>query len=264
MAVPKQDWKPPVDPSFPDPSYSGETYTPPDTFEEPEPEITWRRSEKIGDLVAALTRARKKFRKVVKRSANPYYGSKYADLEELTDATLIDLADEGINVFQMPSTVGRSVKVITLMAHTSEQWIEATLTLPGVSKSSKREREETGERERFDPQTIGIAMTYARRYSYQAIVMLAAEQEDDANALSGHVKEPQGKSAKKEPAPKKAEAPPSNAVKFWTAAKRSGKSEEEIRRYLGSNGYEQSAELNRLSDERFKPFMDWAEGLNLD
>ena len=62
--------------------------------------------------------------------------------------------------------------VLTRLLHKSGQYFESDLTMPAVM------------RERFDAQSVGSAITYARRYSLQALICLAAE-DDDGNAASG-------------------------------------------------------------------------------
>lgn len=49
--------------------------------------------------------------------------------------------------------------------------------------------------------------------------------------------------------------PPSFAVKFWTAAKQTKKSDQEIRQYLGWMGYEKTAEV---PPEKQQQALDWA------
>ena len=42
-------------------------------------------------------------------------------------------------------------------------------------------------KQQFTAQTCGIGMTYARRYSYESIIGVAAEEDDDGNRISGAV-----------------------------------------------------------------------------
>jgi hypothetical protein len=56
----------------------------------------------------------------------------------------------------------------TRLLHTSGQWIASEHPLPMSGK----------------PQEIGSALTYARRYSLSALLGIAADEDDDANAAS--------------------------------------------------------------------------------
>lgn len=139
-----------------------------------------RRSEKIGELVAALAKAQLEFEPVLKDQRNPYYNSKYADLSSVISATQTSLAKNGLVVLQQASVdvEKQRVTVTSTLAHSSDQWVENELTLPAImlGKDGKP---------RFDAQSCGAAMTYGRRYSYQGLAGVAAELDDDGNAPSG-------------------------------------------------------------------------------
>jgi hypothetical protein len=139
-----------------------------------------RRSQNIGALVGALAAAQLTFQPVRKDQDNPYYHSKYADLSTVIAATQPSLAKNGLVVMQ-ESTVDvqrQRVTVTTMLAHSSGEWKEHELTLPAVMMGKDG-------RIRFDAQSCGAAITYARRYSYQGIVGVAAELDDDANSAIG-------------------------------------------------------------------------------
>jgi hypothetical protein len=151
-------------------------------------------SETIGKLATALAAARKEFRPVLKKSVNPFFKSKYAELSEVIEATSAALSDNGLSVVQTPGHVvlldgTNRVTVESRLVHSSGEWIESGMSLP-LSK--------------FDAQGAGSAITYARRYAYQSIVGVAAEPDDDANAASDTFqKSLDGKNfTKQEPAPR--------------------------------------------------------------
>lgn len=138
------------------------------------------RSEKIGELVGALAKAQLEFEPVIKDQRNPYYNSKYADLSSVISATQPALAKNGLVIIQHSSVdvEKQRVTITSTLAHTSDQWVENQLTLPAVmlGKDGKP---------RFDAQSCGAGMTYGKRYSYQGLVGVAAEQDDDGNAAVG-------------------------------------------------------------------------------
>lgn len=128
------------------------------------------RSATIGKLAEALCKAQASMNGAVKDSANPFYKSKYADLASVWDACRGPLSSNGLAVIQttVPSANGK-VGVETILAHQSGEWISGLLEMTPV---------------KADPQGVGSAITYARRYGLQAIVGIAPE-DDDGNAASG-------------------------------------------------------------------------------
>jgi hypothetical protein len=155
-----------------------------------------RTSENIGDLAAALALAQGEMKHAVNAAENPFFKSKYADLASVTDACRPALSKHGLSVTHVAdSTEGVSVNVTARLMHKSGQWIEATLVLkPGKS----------------DPQAIGSAITYARRYTLAALVGVATE-DDDGNKAS----EPDPREAKRqrEVAPKPPATPSAGPTK---------------------------------------------------
>lgn len=126
-------------------------------------------SSDIGKLAEALSKCQGDLKNAAKSTANPFYKSKYADLAECWDTIRPALSKHGLCVVQ--THVGNDPNVVTLqtqLIHSSGQWIRGTLTM----KPAKN-----------DPQGIGSATTYARRYGLAAIVGLAQE-DDDGNAAT--------------------------------------------------------------------------------
>lgn len=136
------------------------------------PKFGFRTSQEITAIAEAMVSAQAEFGAAVKDSANPAYRSKYADLSACIEATQKALNKHGIAVMQAPQLDGQMVTITTRLQHKSGQWYESDLTLPAV------------QRERFDSQSVGSAITYGRRYSLQAILNLATT-DDDGNAASG-------------------------------------------------------------------------------
>jgi hypothetical protein len=132
----------------------------------------FRTSPEITAIAEAIVSAQAEFGAAIKDSANPAYRSKYADLSSCIEATQKALSKHGIAVMQAPQLDGQMVTITTRLQHKSGQWYESDLTLPAV------------QRERFDAQSVGSAITYGRRYSLQAILNLATT-DDDGNAASG-------------------------------------------------------------------------------
>jgi hypothetical protein len=130
------------------------------------------KSDSIAQLAAALARARMKFgalgkdreAKIASKSGASY-SYDYADLADTNAAVMAALNAEAIAVFQPVSLDGAHAIVTTLLAHESGEWIASTLGLPIADP--------------HDPRAIGSAITYARRYSLQGMVAVAAVADDD-------------------------------------------------------------------------------------
>jgi hypothetical protein len=63
------------------------------------------------------------------------------------------------------------VEIVTFLAHSSGEWIKSVLDMPVVKS---------------DPQGVGSAITYGRRYAYSGMVSVASEADDDGNAATGN------------------------------------------------------------------------------
>lgn len=117
----------------------------------------------------AFVAAQKSMESIKKASSNPAFKSKYADLSEVVEAVVPALNGAGIGVMQFPAFDGENVSITTVFIHESGASITGTLDL----RPSK-----------IDPQGIGSATTYGRRYSLLAMSGMAPE-DDDGNAASG-------------------------------------------------------------------------------
>ena len=133
----------------------------------------------IGKLTAALAQAQGQIEGAKKESDNPFFHSKYADLASVWEACRKPLADNQLAVIQLPGQNGNGLCVDTILSHSSGEWICSRLLVrPGyTNREGKFVALE-------DPQAIGSAITYARRYALQSIVGIAPE-DDDGNAASG-------------------------------------------------------------------------------
>ena len=139
-------------------------------------------------LAKAFVAAQKATESIKKAATNPVFKSKYADLAHVVEGVVPALNEAGVGVLQFPSFDGELVGVTTTLLHESGASVTGTLHLR-PSKS--------------DPQGVGSAITYARRYALLAITGSAPE-DDDANAASGPREPPQGRRADP-PAPTLAE-----------------------------------------------------------
>jgi hypothetical protein len=128
-------------------------------------------SESIANLAKALSIVQGKLTYAVKDSANPFFKSKYADLESVWDACRSLLAENGLCVMQFPGTysdLDKSMSLTTILSHSSGEWISQEMSVP-MSK--------------VDAQGAGSCLSYMRRYSLAAVVGVV-QADDDGNAAS--------------------------------------------------------------------------------
>lgn len=160
-----------------------------------------RSSEKLDLLATALVAVQSALTPAVKdNKAN--YGT-YADLSSVWEACRKPLTDNGLSVTQGLGQNTGDGFVWTMLLHKSGQWIvgECPLIL--------------GKR---DPQGVGAAVTYYRRYGLAAILGITQEDDDAQSAMPG------GKvKAAPDPAQQKAmegtaDKAPSGAFKFHKKA----------------------------------------------
>lgn len=128
------------------------------------------KSETISELSKALAKAQGEMQSAKKSSDNPFFKSKYADLHEVMDSIREPLSKYGLSISQLVQPDEERAIVETVLLHESGEWLSSTIILRPV---------------KADPQGMGSAITYARRYSVSSIVGLASEKDDDANEASG-------------------------------------------------------------------------------
>lgn len=115
-------------------------------------------------LYSKLFEAQKNFKRIIKDAVNPYFESKYADLNSLLDAVLPALTEQKLLLLQ--PTTGRDVSTVIVDTETGEE-VRATLTMSDSLT---------------DPQKILAATTYYRRGTLQCLLGLQAE-DDDGNSI---------------------------------------------------------------------------------
>lgn len=149
-------------------------------------------SRELGELASALAKAQGAMKPAAKSATNPFFKSNYADLPAIVAACRDQLANNGLAVSQRTDFDEAKTYIETILMHASGQWISARYPVNPVKN---------------DPQGMGSAVTYARRYSLAAIVGVVSDDDDDGNAGSG--KTADGSSTKTPPpiAPKKIDPP---------------------------------------------------------
>jgi len=124
---------------------------------------------KPSNIYFKLWKAKQQIGKVSKNSKNPHFKNNYADINALTAEVEPILLEFGLLMMQ-PVNCG-VVKTLIIDTESGEQ-VESAMKLPEIN----------------DPQKIGSAITYYRRYTLQSLLCLQTE-DDDAQSASTHVKQ---------------------------------------------------------------------------
>jgi len=133
------------------------------------------KSDSIKELATALAKFNGEVARVAKDANNPFFKNTYATLDQIIDEVRPILQKNGLSIMQIPSNDGDNVTLKTLLLHESGEWLESE---PISMKPVKN-----------DPQSVGSAVTYARRYSLAAFLSLNTGEDDDGNAAT-HNKPP--------------------------------------------------------------------------
>ena len=179
------------------------------------------KSESILELAKALSAFQGELTSVKKDAVNPFFKSRYATLDTIWDTIRKPLAKHGLAVTQTLDWDGglnevHSVNLLeTMLTHTSGEYISGTQLLNPVKD---------------DPQGMGAAITYARRYSLSAILGIVSDEDDDANSAS---KKDKPAASEKTPTPKTQYSETKGITiqqnkKIWALAKQKGFSKERI------------------------------------
>jgi len=133
-------------------------------------------TEKFKQLYSKILTVKKQMGAVSKSSNNPFFNSKYADLNSHLKAVEPLLQEAGL-VLTQPVVAANSqngyVNVVQTQITDSETGtnISSSFSIPGNIT---------------DMQKLGAAITYARRYTLGSILSMQAE-DDDANSVVGKV-----------------------------------------------------------------------------
>ena len=114
-----------------------------------------------------LFAAKKEVGKISKDSTNPFFKSKYFDINSLLEHVEPVLANHGLMVIQPIE----EDCVVTKIIDENGFGVASGMKLPQLS----------------DPQKMGSAITYYRRYTLQSLLALQAE-DDDGNGATKQVK----------------------------------------------------------------------------
>lgn len=122
-------------------------------------------SEKFDEILPALHKARSQFVKVKRDRVNGGPSkNKYATLDSVLDTITPALTENKLMIMQDGEKLENSLRVETTVVHVSGQWAKFYFDIPIVKN---------------DPQGVGSAFTYGRRYALAAAFGLS-QADDDA------------------------------------------------------------------------------------
>jgi hypothetical protein len=202
-------------------------------------------SETVNELAQALAKAQAQMKPAVKDAENPFFKSNYADLASVWEACRLPLSQNGLSVVQTTRMDEQGRLVLdTILLHSSGQWVEGTLPILSA---------------RQDMQSIGAALTYAKRQGLKAIAGIADDEDDDGETAVGRgtfapvaVPKPQAVEEKKfPPASAKKLVSEAQLKRLFAIVKHSDWSNSDVSAYIKLKfGIESSKELNQVQYEQ--------------
>ena len=152
-------------------------------------------ADDLGPLAAALAKAQLSFPPItrdkhvtVRTKDGKSYSFDYAPLEAILSATRGPLCDNGLALVQILD----DGSLVTRLIHESGASLTGRVDLPAIAEI----------------QAFGSAITYLRRYAIQAVLGIAAEDDDDGNRADGNTATPQ---VRREPTRAETEPPPADS-----------------------------------------------------
>jgi hypothetical protein len=206
------------------------------------------KSETIGKLSEALSKAQSVMEGAKKDSSNPFFKSSYADLASVWDAIRKPLTDNGLAIIQTGVFIPDHpdlVAIETILTHTSGEWTSGIMT----ARPAKN-----------DSQSVGSCVTYLRRYGASAIIGGYGE-DDDGNVASGKaspkVKEDVPDFPPPTVKPMATFISEDQRKRFYTIATGTGFSDKEIKDHLLTMGLKSTKDILKT---QYDALCQWATG----
>lgn len=133
---------------------------------------SWQeRSITIAKFASQFLKLQSELEPIKKEANNPFFKSKYAELSSIIEVIRPLCKKHGFIILQEPGNQNERLALTTTIMHESGEFVRSTISYPVVKQ---------------DPQGYGSAITYARRYSLQAIFCLETEDDDGNRATHTH------------------------------------------------------------------------------
>lgn len=158
-------------------------------------------SEQINELAKALAAAQGEL-EPAEKNATAAIGEKgklkrkYADLTAMIDAVRKVLPKHGLSIAQIVLPSEGVAHVRTMLMHESGQWLASECRMPYDNTGSKNAI-----------QSMGSAITYARRYSLSALVGVVADDDDDGEGAWRRDDDPGNRPGVTPPSPPRSPSP---------------------------------------------------------
>jgi hypothetical protein len=196
-------------------------------------------SESIAELLAALTEVQSCLPTMPK--ASQAYGYKYTDLDTITQTIKPILSKHGIGYMQSVGGLAENALTLTTRIFNKKgEYIEDTAALPTITSTKNNAA-----------QTLGMSITYMRRYALCAMLGITSDEDVDAN-INGTT-QTQGSN---KPTPPKQEARPNQPAKLAFEPK-GGETTAEEKKEIGNllkSKYADGAPI--FSKEEMKAYSD--------
>lgn len=214
------------------------------------------KSESIDKLAAALAKAQGEFPEIEKKStvkvatkSGGTYEFHYADLSEIINKTKKALSSNELSFCQdqfftaIPN--GMIIGVETTLMHSSGQWLATRVEIPEKYSTM---------------QTLGSALTYARRYCLNLALGVSSEEDTDANDIDPRTKNfsKDGKSSSQgnQPSQQRNSNPPANnqqldlisepqVKRLWAMSSENKISDNDMKSLLKGFGFDSSKKITK-------------------
>jgi hypothetical protein len=121
-------------------------------------------SPSVTKIATALLLAQKEIGGAKKGATNPFFKMKYSDLGAVMEACKDAFNNHGISVIQPIEFIDGVNVVKTILLHESGEFISSTMKVSCKNPDN--------------PQEMGSAITYAKRYALQALAFIPSEDDD--------------------------------------------------------------------------------------
>lgn len=140
---------------------------------DPEP-LDMYHSKNIEKVATAFAKAQSRFRSVGYNRENPYFKSKFADLDAILRHVRPSLAENGLTFYQFTKLSDKGPTVLhSRILHSSGQWIETRARIVPPKN---------------DQQSYGSTLSYQKRYAAMTILGITASDDryDDDGEIATH------------------------------------------------------------------------------
>ena len=121
-------------------------------------------SEFVNSIAEALSKAQGEMSFAKKEGINPFHKSKYALLEDIVEASKEPMHKHGLSLTQMPTLIDGQFVLVSLLLHSSGQWFRSIYPINPEKK---------------DNQSLGMAISYAKRYAWMALLGMGVSDKLD-------------------------------------------------------------------------------------